>query len=396
LEPPHTVPFRPRRVAPRVCVVDEKPHIRTFLTDMLEDLGFITHECTRNDDVAAALATISPDLMVIGTPSKEHGATGVLKMLAAKQFRGNVMLFGGRSSADLQIAHELGENLRLAMLPPLGTPFRDSDLIENLSGFLPIRPSPAAPIDLGEALRNGWLELWYQPKIDPLLLSLRGAEALIRVRHPTLGIVAPSSFIPSDNDPHLRALSEFVVKRAMADWKDFAANRTPVELAINLPMPLLEDEDFVEHMRLHLPDHPAFPGLIVEVSSPEVVRDLDWARAIAKQIGAYNIRMSIEDLGAEGSSLARMPDFPFVELKVDWKLIDGCAEDLKRAVMSPILHVAERFGIPTVAVDVETRSDLHAARQAGFELVQGHLFAKPMEARKFARTMLARRGASFA
>jgi len=395
MEPPQTVPFRPRRAAPRACVVDDKPHICAFLTDMLEDLGFIAHECGRGDDILRVLANVAPDLVVVGMPSPER-TTSVLRILQAEDFRGNVMLFGGRSSLDLQTVHELGERLQLAMLPPLGTPFRDSDLIENLSGFLPIRPSPATPVDVEEALRNGWLELWYQPKVDPHLLILRGAEALIRVRHPTLGIVAPSSFIPDDGDRHLRALAQFVVQRAVADWKAFAANKTPVELAVNLPLPLLEDDAFVEHMRLQLPDHLAFPGLVVEVDSAEVVRDLDAARDLAKRLGSYNIRMSVEDIGAEISALTRMKDCPFAELKVDWKLLGDCADDLKRAVMNPIVDMARRFDISTVAVEVETSGDLLAARQAGFNLVQGPLFAKPMEARKFARTMLARRGRAFA
>jgi len=95
------------------------------------------------------------------------------------------MLFGGRSSTALIRSHEFGEQAGLTMLPTLGTPFRKRDLDANLESFLPVRPAPPLPIDVDEALCNGWLELWYQSKIDTKSLVSVGAEALVRVRHPT-------------------------------------------------------------------------------------------------------------------------------------------------------------------------------------------------------------------
>jgi EAL domain-containing protein (putative c-di-GMP-specific phosphodiesterase class I) len=66
---------------------------------------------------------------------------------------------------------------------------------------------PACAIDIAQALRAGWLELWYQPKLGSQALDLRGAEALIRMRHPQLGLVQPANFMPATRDPHFRALS---------------------------------------------------------------------------------------------------------------------------------------------------------------------------------------------
>ena len=77
-----------------------------------------------------------------------------------------------------------------------------------------------------------------------------------------------------------------------------------------------------------------------------------------------------------------------MELKVARHVINGCAQDrLKRALCGTILDIARRLGARTVAEGVETRADLNAVREIGFDLVQGFLFGKPMEARKFARTL---------
>jgi EAL domain-containing protein (putative c-di-GMP-specific phosphodiesterase class I) len=75
-----------------------------------------------------------------------------------------------------------------------------------------------SPVDVVEAMSAGWLELWYQPKVDTHTVAVSGAEALIRMRHPTWGIVTPAYFIPDDGDPQFRALSEFVIDQAIHDW----------------------------------------------------------------------------------------------------------------------------------------------------------------------------------
>src|SRR5689334_14343765 len=79
----------------------------------------------------------------------------------------------------------------------------------------------------------GWLELWYQPKIGSQTLDLRGAEALIRMRHPQLGIVPPAGFMPQMGQQFLPALSQFVIARAVADWRYFLAEQRPLDLSIN-------------------------------------------------------------------------------------------------------------------------------------------------------------------
>ena len=109
------------------------------------------------------------------------------------------------------------------MLPLLPTPFRTAELKERVAPLLPTEPPPPLPVDFVEALGSNWLELWYHPKIDPRAHRPLGVEALIRLRHPSWGIVPPAHFLPQQGDPHFRALSDFVVMKAMADWSYFAS-----------------------------------------------------------------------------------------------------------------------------------------------------------------------------
>jgi len=371
-------------------VVDSKPHIRTFLSDALDELGFIAHSCPRAADVTDALKTIEPDLVVLGLLTPESEVTKVLLQLGTAKFAGKVMLFGGRAAPALLALHNLGEELGLAMLPPLRTPFRDSDLAEILAAFLPVPQSRNLPVEVDEALRNGWLELWYQPKVDLRQMSLRGAEALIRMRHPTWGVIAPAFFIPADSDPQMLLLSEFVVERAMADWAYFIEGRSQIDLTVHLPMSALEHPKFIDEMCLQLPDHSALTKLIVEIDSMDLSRDPMQAREAAKRLGSYNVGLSIDDVTA-GPAWSRVVDFPVAELQVDSKMISGSANDRgKRKACGTVLNIAGRLGARTVAKGISTTTDFHAARDMGFDLGQGFLFGRPMETRRFARTMLRR------
>ncbi len=162
-----------------------------------------------------------------------------------------------------------------------------------------------------------------------------------------------------------------------------------VEIAINLPTTYFQDPKSVESLCRQMPDHPAFEGLIVEIDATDVIRNLDLAKAVARQLRFGNIAISIDDLGSEWPSLVGLHDFPFVEIKVDRQFIAGVADDrLKQSECRQILDLADGFGARTVAEGVETRGDFLTVRDMGFDLVQGFLFAKPMTAKKFARTML--------
>ncbi len=191
--------------------------------------------------------------------------------------------------------------------------------------------------DMAQVLGAGWLELWYQPKIGSQTLDLRGAEALIRMRHPRLGIVHPCGFMPRVGERLLPALSQFVIARALADWRYFLAERRPLDLSINLPISFLDDPASFDYLCQQLPDDPAFEGLILEVDGSEISRGLSTVREFAKQARLRKVAVSVDRLGGEWSTLLQLRDFPFVEIKVEPELVAGCAHD--RAKQTLCRHI---------------------------------------------------------
>jgi EAL domain-containing protein (putative c-di-GMP-specific phosphodiesterase class I) len=378
-------------MARSACICDSNRHVRTFLGDALEELGYIVCESAKAGELSGNLDEKPFDLVVIGFSGGGVLAHEFLTALTLHHYAGKVLLVGRPDSAMIKALEELGKSLGLFMLPLLATPYRDENLLHILAEFPRAEAPPSPPIDVAEALHVGWLELWYQAKIDLRTLAMCGAEALIRIRHPAWGIVPPAYFIPDDGDPHFHALSEFVVSQAVKDWHYFVEQHGNVDIALNLPVAFLGDPEALPELCRLLPKHPAFKGMTIEINGTEVIRNLELVKKVARQLRFHDISVSIDDLGAEWPSLLENADFPFVELKVDRKFVAGCADNrLKQVICHRILELAGDYGTRTVAEGVETKADFLAVREMGFDVVQGFLFAKPMSARKFARTMLGR------
>jgi EAL domain-containing protein (putative c-di-GMP-specific phosphodiesterase class I) len=137
---------------------------------------------------------------------------------------------------------------------------------------------------LDEALRKNWLEVWYQPKIDLKSLTVCGAEALIRGRHPDHGVIEPGELLPPAGDQLYKPLSFFVLRQTMTDWAVFAEKGFPLKLSINVPASVLNTPGFVDLARRLIPHDSSFPGVIIEVTEDEFIRNPEWMREVATQL----------------------------------------------------------------------------------------------------------------
>jgi EAL domain-containing protein (putative c-di-GMP-specific phosphodiesterase class I) len=140
----------------------------------------------------------------------------------------------------------------------------------------------------------------------------------------------------------------------------------------------------------HLCDKVRESGFLIAVDCVDLVNKLGLVRRIASRLAARNIEISID--GIEGATLAGGRELPVVEMKVGRKYIRGCADDrIKQAHCAQLVAIARDTGAKSVADSVETQSDFLVVRDLGFDLLQGHMFTKPMAPRKFERAMPARR-----
>ena len=216
--------FGHRKVMPRACVTDSKKHLRTFLSDALEDLGFITSECGKAGELAGVLdAQAARPLRLRRVSRRDRGRQHSRDLVVRKDFNGKVLVIGQPDSIVVKAVRQIGEEYGIAMLPSAADAVQRRDAArERGERYCPQSRLRVPAVDVAEALKAGWLELWYQQKINVRTLVPSGAEALVRMRHPAWGVVPPAYFIRDDKDPHFRSLSEFVIGRAIEDWRYLA------------------------------------------------------------------------------------------------------------------------------------------------------------------------------
>ena len=379
------------QLKPRACIFDPKPRIRAFLSEALEELGFIVHECATPEELDAQFDAKAPDLVVLGFSAGGVGTTGVLEQIAAHTFKNPVLLVAPQHKASVSVVYGIGEHLELNMLPLLPTPFSDESLRDSLIELIPPAEVSNALVNVGDALAADWLEVWYQPKVDVQSLALTGAEALVRMRHPIWGVVLPSNFVPADDDPHFCAFSDFVTGHAAADWQEFLRRHAPTRMSVNLPISFFGQSDAVHRLTRKLPTHPAFRDFAVELDAQEILDHPSLCAEIAQELRRHNVSIAVDNVGTMLPSLLAMDTISFTEIKIDAAFINGCAEDrLKRAMCRQIVELAKSYRLRTVGMGVEAWADLLAARELGIDQAQGFLFAKPMPAQRFARDVLGR------
>jgi EAL domain-containing protein (putative c-di-GMP-specific phosphodiesterase class I) len=234
-------------------------------------------------------------------------------------------------------------------------------------------------ITLAQVLAHDWFELWYQPKIELKTMRLVGAEALVRARHPQRGVLSPFAFLPGAAEADMLALTERVIISALRDWEDCAAHGVSIKLSVNVPVTALVKLPIATILREERPRAANWPGLIMEVTEDEIIHDLEIANEVAGALRAFNCTLALDDFGAGYSSLARLRQLPFSELKIDRSYVMNCHKDkVSAGLCEVIVQLGQRFGLKTVAEGIEMTHECHKLQAAGCDIGQGYLFAKPM------------------
>jgi EAL domain-containing protein (putative c-di-GMP-specific phosphodiesterase class I) len=248
----------------------------------------------------------------------------------------------------------------------------------------PQTPAAATSIDIDAALNNGWFEDWYQPKIDLKRKCLAGAEALPCFRHPSLGLLMPGDYSCGSSPERAARVSEEALLAMLASWSLFETSGFNLSLAVKVPVHVLLELPIAELVGKHRPPSDRWPGIILQVNEDDIVRDVKLARDVTTELRAGGIKIAIDDFGAGYSSLARLRELPFVEIKLDRSFVQSCASDpTNGAICQTAIDLAHRFGSSAAAKGVESQADLVALMAMGCDFGQGDLIAPPMSREHF-------------
>jgi EAL domain-containing protein (putative c-di-GMP-specific phosphodiesterase class I)/CheY-like chemotaxis protein len=386
------------RVSPSrvpVCyVVDEDSSIRHFLSLILHGSGIDTAEFAAGKAMARALSRDHPELVFLGIGLESTEAIETILLLAKQGYFGFVQLMSSRGAAVLEHVRSVGDQHRLQMLPVLKKPFETAAIVRVLQQLKLGHPAAvAAQITLDEALANDWIEFWYQPKIDLRKKRLAGAEAFARARHPKFGVLSPSAFMPGATEADLLALAELALINALKAATNFSTLGINLRLAVNVPVNALVKLPISEIVRAHRPAIDNWAGLLIDVTEEQIVADLALAAQMARQLKSHGVRLAIDDFGRGYSSLTRLKELPFSELKLDRSFVSDCGTDKVNApICKTVIDLAHNFGSAAAAIGIEKASDALALTSMGCDMGQGFLLGQPMPEERFMSLLRQRAG----
>jgi EAL domain-containing protein (putative c-di-GMP-specific phosphodiesterase class I) len=393
---PSIVPSVARASAPLCYVVDDDASIRHFLSLVLHGAGIDTMEFADGKNMRHAIERRVPDLAFLNISLEASDSIETVVALGDSGFRGHIQLISARGAAVLDHVKNIGLQHKLNMLPVLKKPFETETILKILLDLNIGTPAPAASgIDLEEAINNGWIEFWYQPKIDLRKKRLAGAEAYARARHPMHGIALPGAFMPDAKDSSVIKLSEMALTSALKAGLSFSRLGLNLQLTVNIPVNALEQMPVEDIVRSHRPIAPKWAGLIIDVPEEQILTDLALATDLSKRLERCNVRLAIDDFGRGTSSLARLGEMPFAELKLDRSFVIDCGTDRVNAPLcKTVIDLAHNFGRVAVAMGIEKAADAMALVAMGCDFGQGFLLGQPMPEERFISLLRQRAGAN--
>jgi predicted signal transduction protein with EAL and GGDEF domain len=234
---------------------------------------------------------------------------------------------------------------------------------------------------LREAISQKQFEVFYQPQVDARTRALVGVEALVRWRHPTVGLVTPETFIALAEEAGLiHEIGAFVLRTAVAQAAVWVAENNPVRVSVNVSASQFNRADFVALVTTALGDSQLDPcWLELEVTETLTMQNNEAVEARLARLRDIGIAIAMDDFGTGYSNLALLKRLQFDRLKIDRSFVsDIDSFEDARTIVSTILAMAQTFGYDVVAEGVETEEQAAILEAGGCHVLQGYLIARPL------------------
>jgi len=245
---------------------------------------------------------------------------------------------------------------------------------------------------LRRALERGEFQLYFQPQIDVRSWSIIGAEALIRWRHPNLGLVQPAEFIGLAEETGLiLPIGEWVLRTACAQakaWQD--AGHEPLVMAINISGRQFHDKNLAQTIGQTIGAIALDPRRVeLEITESVLMHSVDETVNTLKTLKAMGPRIAVDDFGTGYSSLSYLRRFPIDTLKLDQSFIQDSVKDRgTAAIVAGVIDMAHGLGLEVIAEGVETAEQRTLLFQDGCHIMQGYLFGRPVPAPEFEQLLV--------
>lgn len=243
--------------------------------------------------------------------------------------------------------------------------------------------------DLKTAVAQDWFALDYQPVLDAATGELLGLEALLRMTHPTRGVLGPNEFIAVAEETGLIVpLTHWVVRNACRDLRTLQQSHpgfSRLWVNVNASGRCFEQRDFAARVvasveEAGIPDQ----ALRVEITETVLVQGAEQTAVTMQELTEKGVALILDDFGTGYSSLSYLHRFPLQGLKIDRSFISRIDEESSRQLVATMITLAEQLGLVVTAEGIETEAQLRALQQLNCPQVQGFAFGRPVSLQRIA------------
>ena len=236
-------------------------------------------------------------------------------------------------------------------------------------------------VELGMALKLGQFEVFYQPKASLVSGQVVSLEALLRWKHPELGMISPVEFIPIlERTGGILEIGAWVLEQSCRDLARMkAAGFDQLKISVNVSVRQLRRGNFHEiAAEIATRTHTAPASLVLEITESVMMEDFNEGNELMHKLVAFGFALSIDDFGTGYSSLTYLQNLPLHYLKLDKAFIDGMTDPRSQHIVETVIRLARGLNLITIAEGIETVEQRDALAALGCDIMQGYLLAKPM------------------
>ena len=235
---------------------------------------------------------------------------------------------------------------------------------------------------LCQALQKEEFFLQYQPQFDSRNGQWIGAEALIRWRHPSLGVIPPTVFIREAEAAGLiRALGRWTLQQTVRAWQAlYERTGERIRLAVNVSFPEIADPWYADQV-LELLTQSGMPPryLELELTETAMMHDASVSLLNLRRLKNAGLHIVLDDFGTGFSSLAHLSELPLTGIKLDRSFVAPVPDNQQQLqIVTSMLELAQRLGLETTAEGVESPACLEVIRRSGCDRIQGYIYSQPL------------------
>lgn len=374
-------------------IVDDSHAILNFTSAVLKQNFGIEKIQTKTSAISAVSllkAEKNINLLFLDLNMPEMDGIQFLAELSRMNYKGFLVIMSGVAPRIIASVEELAKSHGLNYLGTLLKPLEPKDFTELLAdiGEHTVKEGTGRELKIYEiirAIKDESLEVYYQPQVNLHTKQVYGVEVLVRLDHPTLGIVSPDQFLSKIEQSDLMIHMTFIIlRKALRDWTKWKKQGVELKLSVNISAYSLQRTEFVEELLAVMSEFSMpLDKICLEVNDRAIVRNVPQELETLSRLNMKGIELALDDFGQEQASVERIQHLPVNVLKLDKRfLLDRKNKQGQITIIESCIAFAKRLNMVTVAEGVESSEHWKLCGELGCDVAQGFYLSKPISAKE--------------